>query len=331
MKRLNMLIVGLVIMLGLIWGCGPTVKQNVALDQARKAYADAIANPDINTHAPVEMRDASRALEQAENAKTDEETNRAAYLAKRQVELAKAKTDQKLAELKAETLAKENQKVLLESRQKEIEKARLEAERLKKEAEEKAKEVERSRLEAEQLKKDAEAKAKEAEAARLQAETARLQAEKAKEEAERAKEEAKRLEQELADLQAKQTDRGIMLTIGDVLFATGKAELMPGAMRSIDKLAEFLHKYPKRQILIEGHTDNRGSDALNLSLSERRAESVRMALRARGIDDRRITTKGYGKAYPIASNDNEAGRQQNRRVEIIILDEGVDVESVFRK
>jgi outer membrane protein OmpA-like peptidoglycan-associated protein len=135
-----------------------------------------------------------------------------------------------------------------------------------------------------------------------------------------AEEKARQLEQELAELQAKRTSRGIVLTVGDVLFAFGKAELMPGAMRSIDKLVAFLRENPERQVAIEGHTDSIGSDEYNYMLSERRAESVRMALVSRGISPDRITSRGLGENYPVASNATDAGRQQNRRVEIIILD-----------
>ena len=103
---------------------------------------------------------------------------------------------------------------------------------------------------------------------------------------------AKELEQELAELKAKKTDRGFVLTLGDVLFATAKADLMPGAQRTIDQLAAFLNKYPTRKVVVEGHTDSRGSEAYNMTLSQHRAESVRSAIMARGISPDRITAKG---------------------------------------
>ena len=129
---------------------------------------------------------------------------------------------------------------------------------------------------------------------------------------------ARELEQELSELKAKKTDRGFVLTLGDVLFATGKADLMPGAQRTIDQLAAFLNKYPNKNVNVEGHTDSVGSEAYNMTLSQHRAESVRSAIMARGISPDRITAKGFGELYPVASNDNPAGRQQNRRVEILI-------------
>ncbi len=137
-------------------------------------------------------------------------------------------------------------------------------------------------------------------------------------EAEAAMAQASVLEQELSDLKAKKTDRGFVLTLGDVLFATGKADLMPGAQRTNDQLAAFLNKYPTKTVSVEGHTDSMGSSEYNETLSQHRAVSVRSAIMARGISSDRITAVGLGELYPVASNDTSAGRQQNRRVEILI-------------
>lgn len=136
--------------------------------------------------------------------------------------------------------------------------------------------------------------------------------------AEAAMDQASVLEQELSDLKAKKTDRGLVLILSDVLFATGKADLMPGVKSVNDQLAAFLIKYPTKTISVEGHTDSIGSEESNVTLSQYRAVSVRKAIIARGIDPDRITTLGLGEIYPIASNDTPAGRQQNRRVEILI-------------
>jgi outer membrane protein OmpA-like peptidoglycan-associated protein len=127
--------------------------------------------------------------------------------------------------------------------------------------------------------------------------------------------------QELADLQAKQTDRGLVLTLGDVLFDTGRATLKPGADRTIDRLAQALKDNPNTKVQIEGHTDSVGGDDYNLALSERRAEAVSDALRLRGVPSDRYEAKGLGKDFPVASNSTAEGRQQNRRVEIIFSDD----------
>jgi outer membrane protein OmpA-like peptidoglycan-associated protein len=128
-------------------------------------------------------------------------------------------------------------------------------------------------------------------------------------------------QQQLADLQAKQTDRGVVVTLGDVLFDTGQATLKPGADLAINRLATYLSSSPHTKVLIEGHTDSRGSDAYNEALSERRAQAVAVALESRGISADQVQTAGRGKGYPVASNDTPEGRQQNRRVEIVFSDE----------
>jgi outer membrane protein OmpA-like peptidoglycan-associated protein len=185
------------------------------------------------------------------------------------------------------------------------------------EAEERAREAEQIRLKA---KEEAE-----------RAEKARMEAEEKVREAEQARAEIDQFLKKIAGLQAKQTERGIVLTVGDVLFAFDKSTLLPGATRNIDILVEFLRKFPNRNLLIEGHTDSVGSDDYNLTLSQKRADSVKEQLVAKGISLDRITTKGYGKQFPVASNDSEGGRQLNRRVEVTILNEGVNPEDAFRK
>ncbi|HXH12942.1 MAG TPA: OmpA family protein [Alphaproteobacteria bacterium] len=159
----------------------------------------------------------------------------------------------------------------------------------------------------------------EAEIKRLAQERDRVLIETRAREAQTATARATQLEQQLRELQAKETERGIELTLGDVLFEVNRADLKPGAIRNLDQLAEFLRQNPTRNILIEGHTDSTGSDSYNLDLSRRRAEAVRDFLIDRGVGPARITARGYGEAYPIAPNDTAAGRQQNRRVEVVVL------------
>ena len=130
--------------------------------------------------------------------------------------------------------------------------------------------------------------------------------------------EAARLQAQVDALKAKPTPRGLVLTLGDVLFDTGKAQLNPGATRTLDQLAQFLTQYPERRVEIDGFTDSVGPDAYNVDLSQRRADAVKTALEGRGIDGTRIATMGYGKEFPVAGNSETAGRQLNRRVEIVI-------------
>ncbi len=130
--------------------------------------------------------------------------------------------------------------------------------------------------------------------------------------------EAARLQGEVDRLNAKPTPRGLVLTLGDVLFDTGKADLNPGAGRKLDQLAQFLTEHPDRRVQIDGFTDSVGTDAYNLDLSQRRADAVKSALLVRGIESARVSTQGYAKAFPVASNAEAGGRQLNRRVEVII-------------
>lgn len=153
------------------------------------------------------------------------------------------------------------------------------------------------------------------------------QAELARRQADEASERAKSLEEELAALKAKPTPRGMVLTLGDVLFDTAEATLKPGAYPTIDKVAEVLKAEPDRRLTIEGHTDSRGEDAYNQQLSERRANAVQAALLQRGVGTDQIIALGKGESFPIASNENAGGQQQNRRVELIFANEGSQVAS----
>lgn len=122
------------------------------------------------------------------------------------------------------------------------------------------------------------------------------------------------------DLNAKKTERGFMITLGDVLFRTNKAQLEPGGMRNVEKLSSFLNQYPNYKVLIEGYTDSTGRHEYNQELSERRADSVRRALVDMGVSGDRIQAEGYADDYPVASNATASNRQLNRRVEIVLSD-----------
>jgi outer membrane protein OmpA-like peptidoglycan-associated protein len=126
------------------------------------------------------------------------------------------------------------------------------------------------------------------------------------------------LQRQIDELQAKETDRGLVLTLGDVLFETGKAQLQSGATGNLNTLVMFLNNYPNRTVVIEGYTDSVGSDDYNQGLSSRRAESVQAYLIGQGIDRGRVTASGLGESAPVADNESATGRQLNRRVEVII-------------
>lgn len=133
---------------------------------------------------------------------------------------------------------------------------------------------------------------------------------------------AQELEQQMQDLQTQETDRGLVLTLGNLLFETGESTLQSGSKRTVGEVARFLKEYPDREIRVEGFTDDRGDESFNQQLSEARAQSVKDLLVSFGVEPSRIKTEGYGEDFPVANNDIPAGRQQNRRVEIVIGDRG---------
>jgi outer membrane protein OmpA-like peptidoglycan-associated protein len=162
------------------------------------------------------------------------------------------------------------------------------------------------------------ARTQEADRARIDAQSARADAASARDEVAASRAQRLDLERQIAELNARETDRGLVVTLGDLLFATGKSDLTGAAAPNLNKLAAFLHEYRDRTVLIEGHTDSVGSEESNHFLSQRRADSVKSYLVGRGVEANRLTTAGLGQGSPVASNDTATGRQQNRRVEVVI-------------
>lgn len=287
----------------LVAGCVLIPDQNIALDEARAAYGRASSDPQIVEHAPLALREAEDALRHTERLfaadAAAEAIDHEAYVTKQRIEIASQLAAEGAARAEIVRAEAERQQILLEARSAEV----RQAQRL---AEQRAREAELAR----QL---AEEREREIEMARLDAERAQ---EKARELAARAEE----LARQVSDLEARETERGLVVTLGDLLFDTGEAQLKEGGARAVDKLAEFLNEYPERNILIEGFTDSTGANEYNQGLSEQRANAVRDALLADGIESERMRTIGYGEQFPLASNDNVGGRQQNRRVEVIISD-----------
>ena len=306
--------------LSVVVGCAASSQQRAAkaqLERAQAAYQQAQADPNVQAYAQLRLGDAQKALRAAEQAEDSQEKIHLGYLAEKKALLASVTGATSKTEQNMEQLRKETSDVLLQKRDRELKAARIETDA-------KAREAEQWRRVAEARAHDAEAKARETDQGRRQtdeAEAKALAAEHAK---------ATALANELASLKAQQTDRGMVLTVGDVLFDPGKAQVGPGAQRSIDKLADFLKTYPKRNVVIEGHSDNIGDEDFNVKLSQQRADAVRDLLVARGVAAQRIRTKGYGPKFPVVDNDSAVGRQQNRRVEVLVLNEGLSAEGATR-
>ncbi|MEZ5933551.1 MAG: OmpA family protein [Alphaproteobacteria bacterium] len=155
-------------------------------------------------------------------------------------------------------------------------------------------------------------------AERLQAELARQDAASAIRDAQEARLKAASLQEELDTLEAKQTDRGLVVTLGDVLFDVDGSSLKPGGVAEVQRVATTLKERPDLRVSIEGHTDSTGSENYNLRLSEERATAVRQTLIDAGVPGERISARGFGESYPVATNDTQSGRQENRRVELIL-------------
>ena len=309
-------VVAVVGVLSVVAGCAASSKERAAraqLERAQAAYQQAQADPNVQSYAQLRLSDAQKALRTAEEAKDSDDRLHLGYLAEKRAQLATVtgatgKTQQSMEQLRRET-----SDVLLQKRDRELKAARAESDT-------KAREIEKWRRLAEARAKNDDATVRDARQTE-EADARGLAAEQAK---------AAALAKEVESLKAQHTDRGMVLTVGDVLFAAGKADIGPGAQRSIDKLAEFLRAYPRRNVLIEGHTDNLGDADFNIKLSQQRADAVRDMLITRGIAPERIRTKGYGPKFPVVDNDSAAGRQQNRRVEVIVLNEGVSAEGATR-
>jgi|LQYC01.1.fsa_nt_gi Outer membrane protein and related peptidoglycan-associated (lipo)proteins len=272
-------------------GCGPSQQEMMARDHlanAKAAYAQARANPNVAVNAQIPLMDAGRAVEAAEQAREYDEMDHLAYLAERKTRIAVATAEEQMAENEKKALSRETERLVVQGRGRE-QIARMEA-------------------------RESNAAARESNA------EAWSQTRKA----EKATDKADKLQQEIAVLKGSMTERGIVLTIGDVLFATGTATLSPMADNEINRLAAFMKEYPDRSVLIEGYTDSTGTEGANLDLSLNRANAVSNKLAAKGISRGRITTKGFGEESPVAGNDTAAGREQNRRVDVIILNEGVN-------
>ena len=337
------LLISVSLIILIVTGCASQqeIRAKQSVDRASSAYVQAKANPKVEANAPTLLAEAGGLLQEARNARSYREMERLGYLSEKKTQIAVTAAEGKELEKAREALKKEeadllNQKRLLgatvqaQSAQAEAEQARRAAAAEASTAEKAKKEAEASQARALSEAEKAERSKKEAEQARLQSREEADKAEKARRETEQAKAEIDQFLKDLSDLQGKMTERGIVLTMGDVLFSFGKADLSAGAVRNLDKITGFLEKHPDRNLLIEGHTDSIGSDEFNQALSQKRADAVKEALVGKGIVPDRIATKGYGKQFPVAGNDTESGRQMNRRVEVVILNEGVKPEAVLR-
>ena len=287
-----------------ITACASTPVSTSLLDQARADYALAQSTPKVTSYAPLEMQSATEALGKANTAATARESSDAvdqlAYLAKQKIALAMEVASRKSAEADVANTAAVRDQIRLDQRTQQADQARLKAQ----EAERSAQAARDAAVLATQQKNTAQANALQAQQIAADASAKTLQ-----------------LEAQLAELAAKKTERGLIITLGDVLFATDVARLNANGLVMAQRLATVLQQNPQRTVLIEGFTDSTGKAQYNQDLSERRAMAVAEALLAQGVARERIRQRGYGESYPVAANDTAQNRQLNRRVEIVLSDD----------
>jgi outer membrane protein OmpA-like peptidoglycan-associated protein len=275
----------------LLAACATAPVQPAGSAEVRSKLTQLQADPNLGSRAPIAMKEAEVAVRIAEQAQPDAQlAQHQVYMADRKVETARAQAETRFAEDERVGLSEQRESARLASRTREADAARTQV---------------------------AAARADSAEQ-KVAADEARDAATAAQQAALSSERQAGELQRQIDELNAKPTDRGLVVTLGDVLFTTGQADLKAGATGNLNKLVAFLNEYPGRTVMIEGYTDSVGSDDYNQGLSQRRADSVKTYLVGQGIGSARLVAAGKGESAPVADNDSAAGRQQNRRVEVII-------------
>jgi len=312
----------------LLASCTTAPKKDLALEQVRSQLEELKADPELTGYAPLALGEAERALRQAETATGDTQRIHLIYMADRRIQIARAIAQREQLEQEVDRLGTERSELLVRASQLEAERARMEAERARMMSQATAEDAQRAREEAMQAQhREAESERaarqaiEEAEQAKALAASSATAAQLARREADLALEQADTLRRQLENLQLRQTESGVVVTLGDVLFESGQTELREEAMASLVEVVDLLQSEPDKNIRIEGHTDSVGDATTNLEISQKRADAVLKALVSLGVDGGRVTTQGMGEDFPIASNETDEGRAQNRRVDVILLDD----------
>jgi outer membrane protein OmpA-like peptidoglycan-associated protein len=303
--------VPMLVMALVISACSTMPERDAALDSARAARDAARDDADVRIYAALEYKRADDDFHRAEAAWQNREpvatVDHLAYLAERRAEIAQETGHLKAAEAAIGNATAERDRIQLDARTQQAEAAQRQA-RI-------------ADLRAQVARQQATDAQLQAAVAEQQAQQSRMQAMVSQQQALESDARSRALVAQLDELQARMTDRGMVITLGDVLFDSGSAHLREQGLRAVGKLAAFMQQYPRRMMAIEGYTDSVGSESYNQDLSERRASAIRIALTDAGVSPERITVRGYGKAFPVASNTDATGRQLNRRVEVVISDD----------
>jgi len=289
----------------ILTACAAQPMKDPDVVRVRASLTDLESDPNLASRAPVAMHDAESAVAEAEQEHKDPAvTAHLVYIADHKVQIARANAQTSFAEDQRKAISEQNSQIQLDARTREADAAKRA----------------NSTLQADNV-------AANRRSSELQAQTdsANLRNDQLQAQSDSANQKNDALQAQLLALEAKKTDRGMVLTLGDVLFSTGRSDLKPGGTSKLDRLAAFLAQAPDRSVRIEGHTDNRGGQDMNQALSQRRADAVSAYLTGHGIDAGRVTAVGEGFSSPIADNKTEAGRQANRRVEVIISNPAVAI------
>ena len=289
---MNIQVLFLVALTAVLAACGSL--PNSALDQARTSFNSAQNDPQVAALAPDELKRAGDSLRVAEKASSDGSptatVDHLAYMSSQRTAIAQNTASSRASQAVTAGAAAERDRMRLAMRTNEADAA--------------ARQLALSQQSNAQ--KTSELAAAEAAALREQARLERSDAR------------VSDLEMQLRDLNAKKTERGLIVTLGDVLFDSGQSRILPGGAGNMAKLADFFNRNPQRTASIEGYTDSIGSPNANYSLSERRANAVMMGLVNLGVPADRLSARAHGAESPVANNGTAAGRQMNRRVEIVI-------------
>jgi outer membrane protein OmpA-like peptidoglycan-associated protein/outer membrane murein-binding lipoprotein Lpp len=281
------------VVLSLLSACSSAAKIDTGISDVRAELNTLQANSELAVLAPVAISQAEDAVRAAEQPLNNAElSSHLVFVADRKVNIAWAQAQSRYAQDQLKVLAKARDDARLDARTQEANLAQ----------------------------QDARAARSDAASARQETDAAQLATSTARAESDNAQQLATELQAQIKLLNARQSERGWVVTLGDVLFDTGKANLKSATSQHLSDLALFLGKYPQRGAIIEGHTDNVGSSGYNMGLSQQRADSVRNFLLDRGIQSGRLSSMGKGEDTPIAGNESASGRQQNRRVEVIITE-----------
>lgn len=327
MKR-SLTRISLILMLVLLSACTAAPKKDLALERVRDELDNLKSNTELAGYAPLALGEAERALRKAEMAAGDDlYRSYLVYMADRRIQIARTMAEREQYEQTLDKLQDDHSKMLIQASQLEADHARMEAQEARllvattsEDAQRAMEEKETAQQKEAESARAAQLSAEEADQARRLAESRASEAEFARREADLASQQVTSLTRQLENLQLRETESGVVVTLGDVLFSSGQAQLVEGGRSSLEEVVDLLQTEPDKKIRVEGHTDSSGNADANLLLSEQRAQAVREALVSLGVASERVSALGMGEDFPIASNEDEDGRARNRRVDVILLD-----------